>query len=60
MLFWVILATVVDVLATVDTVVRQGLVNDGATHPIASFFGSLIGIGLRALPVIMVWVLYCR
>lgn len=59
MLFWVILATVVDVIATIATAVRQGLFDDSAAHPIASFFGGLIGLGLRALPVIMMWVLYC-
>lgn len=60
MLFWVILATVVDVLATISTVVSRGLFDESAAHPIASFFGGLIGLGLRALPVIMMWVLYCR
>ena len=60
MLFWVILATVVDVIATIATVIRQGFVDDSSAHPIASFFGGLIGLGFRALPVIMMWVLYCR
>ena len=60
MLFWVILATVVDVCATIATLTRTGLFDDAAEHPAAAALGGLIGIGLRALPVIMMWVLYCR
>lgn len=60
MLFWVILATVVDVCATIATLAKTGLFDDASEHPVAYALGGLIGIGLRALPIIMMWVLYCR
>lgn len=60
MLFLVILATVVDVCCTISTVCQTGLFDESSNHPYAALLGSLIGIGLRAMPVIMMWVLYCK
>lgn len=60
MLFLVILATIVDVCATICTICKNGLFDESSNHPYAYLLGSLIGLGLRAMPVIMMWVLYCK
>lgn len=52
MLFLVILATYIDVIAIITTCI--------ATHKDTITFGSLVGITIRALPIVMLWVLYAK
>ncbi len=56
MLFLVILATCIDVIATISTCIVTH--KDNPTY--AWLFGSLVGLALRALPIVMLWVLYAK
>lgn len=56
MLFLVILATCVDAIATITTCMATH--KDNPSY--AWLFGSLLGFALRALPIVMLWVLYAK
>lgn len=59
MLFWVILATIIEVISIIGTTISIS-VNNNESNKFYNFLGLFLGIILRAIPIIAMWVLFAK
>lgn len=58
MLALAIITTILEAFVLIKCVANIPEEIEKATYPVAGFIGSLIGLAIRVIPIVTVWVLY--